>query len=89
MTMKTQYKVNMWGILLATSFTASMVLAQDVIADDELLRMLDGAATNEAVEMAAEPEVQPEVPSDEAGAVAVVEDAQIEETNPRLTTWAW
>lgn len=80
MTMKTQYKMNMWGLLLATSFTASMVLAQDVIADDELLKMLDGTTTNEAVELAAEPEIQPEVSAEEAEAVAVVEEASVEET---------
>ncbi len=77
--MKINSKVNMWGVLLATSFTASVTLAQSSIADDDLLKMLDGASTNKAVEAVAEPEIQPEVSAEEIEAVSVVEESVTED----------
>ncbi|MCK4564049.1 MAG: hypothetical protein KAU94_05195 [Verrucomicrobia bacterium] len=59
--MKMKNKANIWGVLVAASFTASFALAQSGIADEELLKMLDGIATNETAAMVAEPDVQPDV----------------------------
>ena len=81
--MKMKNKANMWGVLVAASFTASFALAQSGIADDELLNMLDGIATNETAAPVAEPDAQPDIaPVEEVdGAVAtdVVADPVVAE----------
>ena len=69
----------MWGVLLATSFTASVVLAQDGIANEDLLKILDGGSTQEVVEAVAEPEIQSEVSAEELEAVSVVEESVAED----------
>ncbi len=76
--MKMKNKANIWGVLVAASFTASMALAQSGIADDELLKMLDGAATNEVGVAAMEPEAPPEgIPEEvEAAAEGVSEEVE-------------
>ncbi len=81
--MKMENTVNIWSVLVAASFTASCALAQGSIADDELLKMLDGATADAAVEAAttAEPETVAEVeetPSE-------VEEALVEEAAKPVT----
>ncbi len=72
--MKMKNKANIWGVLVATSFTASFALAQSGIADDELLKMLAGIATNETAATVAEPDAQPDIAPVEEVDGAVVTD---------------
>ncbi len=76
--MKMKNKANIWGVLVAASFTASMALAQSGIADDELLKMLDGAATNEVGVAAMEPEAPPEGIPEEVEAAAEGASEEVE-----------
>ncbi len=72
--MKMKTKVNIWGVLVAASFTASVALAQSSIADDELLKMLNSAATSEVGVAVVEADVQPEVVLEEVEAIEVVSE---------------
>jgi len=43
MDMKTNRTINIWGVLLAACLVASLSIAQDKIADDDLLKMIENA----------------------------------------------
>lgn len=47
--MKTNNEANIWGTLVAACFVASLSIAQDKIADEDLLRMLEKADASEQV----------------------------------------
>ncbi len=54
MDMKTNSTTNIWGVLIAACFVASLSIAQNKIADDDLLEMLENANSG-ASEMAEKP----------------------------------
>lgn len=82
--MKMKNAANIWRVLVAVSFTASCTLAQGSIADEDLLKMLDGAAADTVAEEATVAEVEtvaePEpVVAEVEEAPATVEDVPAEE----------
>ncbi len=82
MDMKTTSSMNIWGSLIATCLVASLSVAQEKIADDDLLKMLESAnsGASEAVEEPTEP-VEENNPVARAAVVVQETEERAAETN--------
>ena len=82
MDMKTTSSMNIWGSLIAACLVASLSVAQEKIADDDLLKMLENANTgaSETVEEPAEP-IEENNPVASAAVVVQETEERAAETN--------